>query len=242
MMTLMRVALISGLMAAPLGAIAQDRIVPTISVSGEGIVTAPADMAIVTVGVLHEGKTTGEVMDAVSSATNGILAVLEAAAIPQGDIQTGRVSLIPRYGRTVLGAPDYSTVEGYTASTTLTVTTHDLTTLGGLLSDMVSGGANTVNGVTFGIDDDSTLMDEARQKAVEDAHHRAEVYATAAGVDLGGVLTLSENSYGGYAPVVMEAMSSRSFDGAEPKMDVPLVAGDITVSAQVSIVYGIAGE
>ena len=241
-MTFMRVALISGLMAAPLGAIAQDRIVPTISVSGEGIVTAPADMAIVTVGVLHEGKTTGEVMDAVSGATNGILAVLEAAAIPQGDIQTGRVSLIPRYGRTVLGVPDYSTVEGYTASTTLTVTTHDLTTLGGLLSDMVSGGANTVNGVTFGIDDDSTLMDEARQKAVEDAHHRAEVYAMAAGVDLGGVLTLSENSYGGYAPVVMEAMSSRSFDGAEPKMDVPLVAGDITVSAQVSIVYGIAGE
>ena len=242
MMTFMRVALISGLMATPLGAMAQDRVVPSISVSGEGIVTAPADMAVVTVGVMHEGKTTGEVLDAVSMATTGILAVLEAAAIPQGDIQTGRVSLIPRYGRTVLGAPDYTQIEGYTASTTLSVTTHDLTTLGGLLSDVVAGGANTVNGVSFGIDDDSALMDEARAKAVEDARHRAEVYAMAAGVDLGGVLTLSENSYGGYAPVVMEAMSARSFDSGAPKMDVPLVAGDITVSAQVSIVYGIATE
>ncbi len=229
-------------LTAPAVAQSQVGISAGISVNGEGEVTVPADMATVTLGVRNESETTGEAIDAVAIATAGIMAVLEAAAIPPADIQTGRVNMSPRYAQTMLGATDYSQIEGYTASSTISVDVHDLTGLGGLISDMVAGGANTVNGVTFGLDDPSALMDDARMAAVADARHRAEVYAEAAGVSLGDVLYISEDSFGDYMPVMSPMAESRMTLSSAPQYDIPLSPGDITVRANVSILFGIASD
>ena len=213
---------------------AQDR--PMIVVTGQAEMTAPADMATVTFGVRHDAPTSAEAMDAVSIALQSITATLDAAAVPQGDVQTGRINLIPRYGRTLTGQIDYAKIESYTAEVQLTVKSYDLPRLGGMVSDLIAAGANTVNGITFGLNDPEEVTDNARRAAVADARHRAEVYAEAAGEEVGGVLLMTENG-GGYQP--MFAMMSEARSGG-PEMDVPLSPGVITVSANITVHFEIA--
>ena len=233
----LRVLALALVSAAP--AFAQEAPVRSITVTGDGEASAPADMATVRVGVHIEAASSGEAMDEASVSLNAMLATLEAAAIPAGDIQTGNINLSPRYAQNVLGSVDYSKIEGYSADNVLTVEVHDLNALGGLLSDLVAGGANTIDSVTFGLDDPTALTDEARRKAVAEARRRADLYADAAGVGVGQLIQLNENGFSGYMPMPMAA-DMGSFERSAPEYKVPLSPGMITVSANVSLVYAIA--
>ena len=232
----MRAAAVAMALCAPLPVFAQTVSQPTIIVTGEAEVTAPADMATVTVGVRHDAPTSAEAMDAASMGMQNVLATLEAAAVAPGDVQTGRVNLIPQYGRTMTGQIDYEKIDSYTATVQISFESHDLPRLGGLISDLIAAGANTVNGVNFGLNDPDALTDEARKLAVADARHRAEVYAQAAGRDVGAVLMISETAGVGYQP--MFAMAEARMGG--PEMDVPLAPGSISVHASITMHFAIA--
>lgn len=210
----------------------------TIAVSGEGEVSVVPDMATVSLGVLIEATETGSAMDQASSATAAILAKLAEVGVADADVRSGSVRLTPRYGRTVLGGTDFSKIEGYTAQNTVDVKVRDINALGGILSAVVGQGANTINGIDFGLQHPEDVMDAARRAAVAEAIRRAALYADAAGVALGPLMSLNENGYTGVpmfrgGPMMMDAMASA------PSMDVPVAPGEITVSANVSMVYEI---
>ena len=109
---------------------------------------------------------------------------------------------------------------------------------GNALDNAITGNesANTLNGLSFGLADDRPLMDAARKEAVADAAARAALYAEAAGVKLGRVMTIAEA--GGYAPPRPMAMEA----GFAKAADVPVAPGELTISASVSVVYEIAPE
>jgi uncharacterized protein YggE len=75
-------------------------------------------------------------------------------------------------------------------------------------------------------------MDEARRLAVADARTKAELYAEAAGVTLGDLVTLNEGGGGSSGPFMAEMSMARSA--------VPVAAGELDVSATVNVVYSIA--
>ncbi|MFZ1727067.1 MAG: SIMPL domain-containing protein, partial [Albidovulum sp.] len=71
--------------------------------------------------------------------------------------------------------------------------------------------------------------------AVADARHRAELYAQAAGVTLGAVLSIAEQG-GGYQPMpMMRAEASYAKGG-----DVPVASGELNLSSTITVVYEIA--
>lgn len=203
----------------------------TITVSGEGTVEVKPDMATLSIGVRHEAPTAREAMDLMTAGMGPVMERLIAAGIPQADIQTGSLGLDPVY--------DYSgatpKMTGYAAYTSVTVEVHDLGIVGGVLDAVVSDGANTLGGISFGLADPSAAMNEARADAVADARARAELYAQAAGVGLGDLVTLSEQ--GSYAPApVMYDMRMEAAAGAP----VPVSGGEVGVTASVTLVYEIA--
>ncbi len=170
---------------------------PTISVTGEGRVEAAPDMATVALGVQTDALTAAAAMAENSAKLAAVIDRLKAAGIEPRDIQTSGLSLGPRY--------DYSQQDGtppklvgYSASNMVTVRVRALDSVGGVLDGVVSGGANTLNGLSFGMADDRPLMDAARKEAVADAAAKAALYAEAAGVKLGRVMSIAEA--GGYAP------------------------------------------
>jgi len=236
----MRTALFSSLLfvalAVPgLPALAEDAL-RTLTVNGEGLVSATPDMATVSLAVRVEAEEASDALDGASLATTGILDMLATQQIAPGDIRTGTIRLNPRYSSSTLSSGNR--IIGYTAVNSVEVKVRDLDQLGRLLSDAVSEGANTLGGVSFGLQDPTSFEDEARRLAVADAMRRAALYADAANVTLDGLISLNEAGTGGYRPVMadsmmMEASISRS------EVDVPVSAGEIDLQASVVMIFAL---
>lgn len=224
--------LFAGAMLLALPAFAADPVPATISVSGEGRVEVVPDLATVSLGVTTDADTASAAMAANSDAVAQVLERLKAAGIEPRDVQTSGLSLGPRYdyGR---GDGTPPKLVGYTVSNMVTVRVRALDKLGGVLDGVVADGANTLNGLGFGLAEDGEARDEARRRAVADARRRAELYAEAAGVKLGRLVSINEAG-GNYAPMPMaEAAFAKS-------ADVPIAAGEVGISANVSLLYEIA--
>ena len=203
----------------------------SLTVTGTGEVAVAPDMARISLGVLAQAPTAAEAVRAMSADMEKVLASLTAAGVSQDDIQTSglRVDVQQTYDE----ATQSSRVTGYTAVTDVQVRVLDLTTLGQTLDAVVQDGANQMNGLTFDLQDRKPVLDEARRAAVADAADKAGLYAGAAGVTLGPIRTLTEGGTGGGMPQPMMRMA---MDAAE---SVPVATGQITITADVTVTYGL---
>ena len=229
-LTLSALALTASL-ALPLPALAEDAMPPMITVTGTGTVEARPDIATLTIGVTTEGDTAAEALAANSAQLEGVMARLTAAGIEARDMQTSNLSLNPNWTGYDSSSATGPTIAGYVASNMLTIRVRQLDGLGAVLDAAVADGANTMNGLTFGLADPDPALDEARKEAVADARARAELLAMAAGVKLGRVIAISEDA----APSDPMPMF-RVEASAAP---VPVAGGELGLSASVTIFFEI---
>lgn len=208
----------------------EDRLIST---TGTGAVEAAPDMATITLGVTQEARLATEAMDAASAAARAVLTRVEQAGIAPRDVQTSDVSLQPVWSRDSVSNNTTPRVTGYVARNTLSIRVRDLDTLGAILDAVVQEGANTFNGLRFSLQNPEPVIAEARAAAVKDAMARAEQLAAAAGVTLGAVRSISESG-GRFRPEMMEMAAARV------AADVPIAAGELSMTAQVSMVFEIA--
>lgn len=206
--------------------------VRTLTVSGEGEASARPDIARLSAGVVSEAKTAAAALEANTAAMNRVFAAIRAQGVKEEDMQTSDFSVQPQYPPYRPDQPEERRIIGYQVSNQVTVTVRDLKRLGAALDALVQSGANQVHGVSFAIDDPEPLAAKARDAAVKHAEAKARAIAAAAGVRIVRVMTIQEA--GGGAPVPMY-MAMR----AEKASDVPVAAGQQTVSASVSITYEI---
>ncbi len=229
-MRALSVLLLSAALAAPLAttAAAQEAPAPMITVTGEGVVEAAPDIATLTIGVTTEGETAAAALAANSAALEAVLARLTAAGIEPRDMQTSNLSLNPNWTGHDSGTP---TISGFVASNMLTVRVRALDSLGAVLDASVADGANTLNGLTFGLANPEPVLDEARKEAVANARAKAELLAEAAGVKLGKIVSISETA--AYQPPM--PMFRQDAASAAP----PVQGGELGMTASVSIFYEI---
>jgi hypothetical protein len=216
-------------------ALAQTDPPPSISVTGEGTVSVPPDLAQIDAGVASDAKTAREASEANNTAMGKVLLALKGAGIEEKDYQTSRLALQPQYanrpGSNVSSAPS---VVGYRASNRVSIKLRDITKVGNVIDTLVTAGANDIGNINFTVTQASKLLDEAREKAVADARRKAEIYARAAGVTLGAPLSISEE--GAAQPVFRsKAVAMQSRVGGEP----PVAQGEETLSISVSIIWAI---
>ncbi|SDD96908.1 SIMPL domain-containing protein [Ruegeria marina] len=203
-----------------------------ITVTGTGLVESVPDMAVITLGVTQEANEARAALLATSEAVGRVLDRLEGMGIESRDIQTSDLSLSPVWsGRGT--ADERPTITGFQASNRVTVRVRDLARLGEILDAVVSDGANTFNGLEFALKEPKPLRDQARAKAVADAQDKARQLAEAAGVSLGRVISISEQSFDSQ-PRPMMRMSAMA-EG----LDVPVAGGEIGISGSVTMVFEI---
>lgn len=213
---------------------AAETVPATIAVTGEGKVDMAPDMAMLPLGVTSQADTAAAALKANSDGLAGALGRLKAAGIEDRDIQTSGLSLHPNVDYSSSGREPQ--VRGYTAANMLTVRLRDLSVLGQTLDAVVTEGANTLNGLSFGLQNPDEATDEARRRAVADAAHKAALYAEAAGVTLGRIVTISEQgNYGGPQPMMMAEARFAKDAGS-----VPVASGEISIGATINVVYEIA--
>ncbi|HBU16216.1 MAG TPA: SIMPL domain-containing protein, partial [Gemmobacter sp.] len=131
-------------LVAPVAALAGQ-----ITVTGEGRIQAAPDMATITLGVTTQGATAAEAMAANSAELAKVMDRLKTSGIEARDMQTTGLSLYPEWRQSADGQSQQ--IGGYTASNTLTLRIRALDTLGGVLDSAIQDGANTLNGVEFGL-------------------------------------------------------------------------------------------
>ena len=202
----------------------------TISVTGEGTVSSVPDLATISLGVTTTAATAAEAMAANSTALAAVLERLAAAGVAPRDMQTSNLTLNPNWVSYDSGTA--SKIDGYTASNMLTVQVRALDKLGAVLDGTITDGANTLNGVTFGVAEPRPALDEARKKAVADAKARATLLVEAAGAKLGPIVSIAESS--GFAqPQPMFRME------ADAAGSVPTAGGEVGLTATVTMVFEI---
>ncbi len=202
-----------------------------LTVTGEGLVDSVPDMATITLGVTNEARTAAEAMSATSAAVTAILEQLAEDGLEGRDMQTRDLSLSPIWSNRASSTPNPPEMVGFRASNTVSIRVRELDALGGILDRTIRSGANTFQGLSFGLQDPVSAMDEARKAAVADALRKAELFAEAAGVTLGEIVELTETGIAS-GPIPMARMSIE----AEA---MPIAEGEVTTAASVSIVFEI---
>jgi len=202
-----------------------------IIVTGIGTVRVPPDYAQIRSGVTTKANTVKEASDANSKLMGTITAALLASAIAQPDVQTSRFSIQPVYAPPKPGVEPKLT--GYSVSNQVTVTVREISKLGDILDRLVSAGATDIGNIIFLVSDPSKALDQAREAAVADARHKAELFARASGASLGRVLSITED--GGNAPPV--PLAPRAFAAAASP--VPIASGEDTLQARITVGYEI---
>lgn len=219
-------------------ALAQDAATPvagagvaTVSVSGHGQVNVAPDTASVTIGVDIIKPTLTEAQTEAATQATSVIEALKAAGIAPEDIQTSyfSVNLLRDYSENA----DPTLITGFEVINQLQVTVRDTEALGDLMDAAVNAGANSIYGVSFYVDDQTAAASEARVKAVEDAHTKAEELATAAGMTLGPVVAIAEGTVPVISPVYARGGGGMAMEAAAT----PVETGSTTVAVDVQVTY-----
>lgn len=204
-----------------------------ISVVGEGAVTAVPDMLEISLSVQATAADASAAMREMATDLDAVLVTLMESGIPEDDLQTSGISLSPRYANTY-ETNEAPRITGFVASSDIAVTSRELSAAGAILDAVVVAGADQLNSLRFDVQDRAALEDDARRAAVADAIRKTTLYAQAAKITTGSILSISEiGTSGGGGPQMFETLGARS---------VAIAPGTLDITAQVSVVTEIVAQ
>ena len=207
--------------------------VRTLNVNGVGQIYLSPDIAYIYIGVHSESQTASDAVTSNKTQTGAVIDAIKNAGVEKKDIRTTNFSIYPSQQYGPDGKPTGTT---YMVDNTVYVTVRNLDTLGSLLDDAVSAGANSINSIQFDLADKTQALKDARAKAMEDAKTQAQELAGAAGVSLGNIQTVSfyDNS-----PVPMFSGKGGGGGAMAADSSVPIQPGQLSISVSVNMVYEI---
>jgi uncharacterized protein YggE len=203
----------------------------TLAVTGEGEARAAPDLARAVIGVAIRRPAAGEAMGAASAAMTAVLDALAAAGAAPGDLETRAIELNPVWEWDEAARANRQA--GFEARQTVELTVRDLARLGPALDAAAAAGATELGGVGFDVADRGALEEAARRAAVRDAAATAALLAEAAGQTLGAPLSITLG--GGFAPAPLPMRAAAPMADAAAAPPPPVAAGEIAVTATVSV-------
>jgi uncharacterized protein YggE len=205
---------------------------PGITVTGVGRSSAAPDVMTVDIGISVLAATVAEARSLATTKAQSLIATLKDAGLTDEDIQTARYSIHPEYDH----IEGQQRLRGYRVSNDLQVMLRDLASAGAILDAATGAGGDevTINNVSFSIEDQTAVRDQAREAAWSDAVARAEHLARLSGRSLGDVVEIVETTGRPPGPGPVPRMSLAAADAT------PIEAGttSITVSLEVRFALG----
>ena len=210
-------------------------LLPGLTVTGTGSVKVTPDIATVTIGVQSQNAQIGTAVADNNRRSGTVQDAVVGKGVELGDIRSTNFSVWsqPRYD-------EFGVVTGestFFVDNTILVTVRDVAKLGEILQAAVDAGSNSIQGITFTVADSSAAETEARDKAVADAHARAEQLAAASGTQLGAVTSINTSVYTPQPMPYYAAAMGLGGGGGEGAP--PISSGSYEVQVQVTIAYEI---
>ncbi len=207
----------------------------TVTVTGNGETLVTADTAVVSVGVSIRKPDALQAQSAANEVTAAIRTALTGAGFSEEDISTGYINLYAVYDYT----SDTEQIVAYSASSSLAVKVTDMGRVGAAIDLAFGAGANTLDGVSFSVSDDTEARQESLKAAVADAKQKAAVLAEAAGLGDLEIEAIQEGNVISFDSGVNNFSRKTLSNGEEAVMDAATVvrAAKICVSASVTVVF-----
>lgn len=215
-------------------------------VNGQANMDVEPDMAVLRLGVESRELTVAEARDAAAEAMTAVQQVLLGLGVAEDDIATTSFSINPQINwievDDELGRHREPRIIGYIVSNSLEVKIRDLDTVGQAIDTAAEAGGNLIriNSVDFTVDDPGTSAADLRRQATADAITKAQLYADAAGVQLGPLVYLNET--GSSAPVREVPVREELAAAPERGATTPISGGDISLSTNIQAAFSIVAQ
>lgn len=200
----------------------------TIDVTGEGVATAVADIAIIQLGAVNEGKSVQDIQKENAAIIARIQSSLEKFGDSIKEVATSSFQIQPQYDY-VDGLQQF---RAYQITHMLAVTLLDVSLAGAVIDAAVAAGGNRVNDVSFQTSNADAAKDQALAAAVKQAGEKAAIVAQTLGVSLSAVPSRIQELSAAppEQPMFKAAMAADSFGTS-------LAPGQLTYRATVRAWY-----
>lgn len=204
--------------------------VSTITVTGSGTVQGTPDTINFQIGVSTVNPTATAALTENDKKVRALEAALLKNGVTRKEMQTSGLNI---YDNT----NSQNVVTGFTVEDTLNVTMHKVQRAGVAIDAAARAVGNGVqlNGVSFTITNDSSLLRAARIRAMDNARLAAGQLASAGDAHVTGIVKITDNenqSSGTYYPPLAFGTALRA--------SVPIQTGSQPVNVQVTVIYSLA--
>lgn len=195
----------------------------TIVASGEYKVSLKPDRAVLTFGVLTEGRTAQDAQRENARLVAAVIEAVQGLGIKDKDVQTSGLNLHPKYEYRENRAP---TIVGYQSTVNLTLKTDRVEEVGEAIDAVIGAGANTLNGVQFTVKDPSQVKEQGIDAAIDKAKAQAERIAGKLGVKIVGVKSMNIRLIGGDTPPIIYERSLMKAAESADSYSGPVMPGE----------------
>ena len=212
-------------------------------VNGIGTKDVEADVAVISLGVESREETVAAARSAAAASMTSVLDALGTLGVADDDIVTTSLNIYPIQVwievEDDVGSHNEPRITGYVVNNQVRVTVRDIEMADEVIDKAaeVGGDLIRINNVSFTVGDPAAHADDIRQRAVEDAKAKAELYAEAFGVELGPVVFMQESS--GAGPVNQGEVRLEMVMAMQADVSTPIESGDISLSITIQAGFSI---
>jgi uncharacterized protein YggE len=198
-------------------------------VTGDSIVQAQPDTAILTVSVVSQAKRALDAQQDNATRSDAVVRALKSTAGAGAEVKTSGYSLQPIR---VYKEGQSPTITGYEARNSVTVVMSDLTKVGPVIDATAQAGANDVSGISFTLRKDRPARDQALAEATREALSKAQVIAQALGGRVVRIVEVQEEGFQRPQPVYQA-----EFGRAQAMVaSTPIEVGTLDITSRVQLV------
>ena len=198
-------------------------------VTGDSIVQAQPDTAILTVSVVTQARGALDAQQENANKSDAVVRALKNAAGAGAEVKTSGYSLQPQR---VYKEGQPPTITGYEARNSVTVVMPDLTKVGAVIDATSQAGANDVAGISFTLRKDRPARDQALAEATREAVSKAQVIATALGGRVVRIVEVQEEGVERPRPIYEGAMQMMRTNTAST----PIEVGTLDITSRVQLI------
>lgn len=207
----------------------ESRTLTRVLVTGDSIVQAQPDTAILTVSVVTQARRALEAQQQNANQSDAVVRALKSAAGAGAEIKTSGYSLQPIR---VYKEGQPPTITGYEARNSVTVTMSDLTKVGAVIDATAQAGANDLAGVAFTLRKDRPARDQALDDATREAVSKAQVVARALGGRVVRIVEVQEEGVERPRPIYQDQLQMRTMSAAST----PIEVGTLEITSRVQLI------
>jgi uncharacterized protein YggE len=208
---------------------------PFIAVVGSGVATGIPDQCKLQIALNSMSENAADALTTCAEIASMAIAAVSSVDVEQRDIRTTGLSLQDFFDQSK------QRVTARIATYQLEVTIRPVDGVGAVLSALSAsaGDALQVRGIQLGVQDPEPLRTEARHLAVEDAKRKAAELSQSAGIQLGSILSIEDDTARSQVSYRRTAMTMSSATAAS---NVPIEPGEVSAVSSITITYAIEPE